>query len=231
MKGVILAGGLGTRLRPITLEIPKPLLTVHRKPIVEHIVDRFRVADIQELFVIVNEADLPLFEKWKRDAAPEVTLVTEVGRLGTWGGLIRYLGPRLTETFVVANGDVLNAVSLADLVIAHQSSDASITLHTVEVPNPSDFGVFESDAEGVIRKFHYKPAEPPSRYIMSGDYVVEPSVLLRCPDADVVSFETDVLPNEIAAGTVREFQSAGQWHDCGTFDRYEKAILEWPKTV
>lgn len=231
MKGVILAGGLGTRLRPITLEIPKPLLTIHRKPIVEHIVDRFRAAGIAPLYIIVNENDIPLFERWRKDAVPEAALVPEAGRLGTWGGLLKYLGKELDETFVVANGDILNAVSLSDLADDHAASDASITLHTVEVPNPSDFGVFESDAEGVIRKFHYKPEVPPSRYIMSGDYVVEPEVLLRSPVADIVSFETDVLPHEIAAGRVREFRSVGQWHDCGTFDRYEKAILEWPKAV
>lgn len=229
MKAVILAGGAGTRLHPITLEIPKPLLTVKRKPIIQYLVELFRSSDvIDEIFVLTNVNDVDLFEKWRQEYEnPDVTLIQETERLGTWGGVKKYLSSHLDDTFVVSNGDELKEIDIAAKYDFHKAKKAQVTIATVEVQNARDYGVLVSDGKGKVLEFHYKPLNPPSNYIMSGIYIAEPEVFSIDHPEQFISFEEHILPHIIKQGKLYEFRTAGRWYDCGTFERYEKAIAEW----
>ena len=117
---MIVAGGLGTRLHPVTLEIPKPLLTIKRKPIIQYLVELFRKHHVDDIFVLVNVKDRELFEKWKNDYGNDVTLIEEKERLGTWGGIKKYMAGSLTETFVVSNGDELKEIDIQAMRVFHK---------------------------------------------------------------------------------------------------------------
>lgn len=228
MKGVILAGGMGTRLHPITLEIPKPLLPVHRKPIIQYLVELFRSSAIHEIFILVNKRDRDVFEKWKREYKnSDVTFVIEEERFGTWGGVQKYLKDRLSDTFIVSNGDELKEVDIKKLLAFHKANKALATIASIEVSNPKDYGVLASDAKGIVEAFLYKPQHPPTNFIMSGIYAAEPEIFNFHFGSDVISFEEDVLPCVLEKRKLFEYKTNGRWYDCGTFERYEKAINEW----
>ncbi|KND50239.1 MAG: mannose-1-phosphate guanylyltransferase [Parcubacteria bacterium C7867-007] len=229
IQGIIQAGGKGTRLHPITLEIPKPLLTIGRRPIVQHLVDLFRKNGVGAIHVIVNNEDLPLFERWNKEYENEdIHFVVEESRLGTWGGIRKYLS-HIDSTFLVSNGDELKDIDITRLLEAHKQKGAQVTLGTVEVENPSDYGVVESGADGVISAFHYKPENPASNFIMAGIYAAEPSLFAHAPNGEneYISFEEDILPLVIESKGLYECQVPGRWNDCGTFERYERAIYDW----
>jgi NDP-sugar pyrophosphorylase family protein len=228
MNGVIIAGGKGSRLYPITLEIPKPLLTVGRKSIIQHLLDLFRKHRIERTYVIVHESDLPLFERWKREYEnDDVEFAVEGERLGTWGGIQTLVREHMTSTFVVSNGDELKEVDLSNLIAFHKGANALVTLGTVTVENPHEYGVVESHPDGRIRRFFYKPERPTSNYIMAGVYVAEPSIFEIKPDKGYASFEEHLLPKIIERDGLYEYRLAGRWNDCGTFERYESAIRDW----
>ena len=228
MQGVILAGGMGTRLHPITLEIPKPLLPVHRKPIIQYLVELFRASAVKEIFVLANRRDIGLFEKWKDEYNNrEVILTKEEERLGTWGGVQKYLRDKLTDTFIVSNGDELKEIDIDKLLTFHKANKALATVASIEVSNAKDYGVLVSDEKGRVKEFLYKPPSPPTNFIMSGIYAAEPKLFDFHFESDVISFEEDVLPKIIDGDKLFEFKASGRWYDCGTFERYEKAINEW----
>ncbi len=228
MKGIINAGGKGSRLHPITLEIPKPLLTIGRRPIIQHLVDLFREHGVKKIFVTVSVGDYELFSRWVKEYNnTDVVLIIELERHGTWGGIKKYLRPHHEQTFVVSNGDQLTDLDISELISFHREKNALVTLGTVEVDTPSEYGVLVSRKDGVVTAFHYKPDNPPSNFVMAGIYVAEPEVFDLGPDSDYVSFEEDVLPLIIKMRRLFECRSRARWHDCGTFDRYENAIHDW----
>ncbi len=228
MKYIIQAGGLGTRLRPITYEIPKPLLPVKRKPIIQYLVELFRKHDAEKIFVLANSQDAELFQKWNTDNGNrDVEIIQEENRLGTWGGILRYLKHELTDTFVVSNGDELKETDITRLLNFHTSKNALATLASVQVPNAQDYGVLVSNGENQISDFLYKPVQPPTNSIMAGLYAAEPKLLHIPVQGEVVSFEEQILPQLQQKKKLYEYKCNGRWYDCGTFERYEKAILEW----
>lgn len=229
VSGVINAGGKGTRLHPITLEIPKPLLTIGRKPIVQYSVELFRKHNISPIYVSVNKDDLSLFERWKSDYKnDDVSFIIEGERLGTWGGIRAFLTERNpSDVFVVLNGDELKEFDLTKLLVFHKKAGALITIGATEVKNPSDYSVLEVEKGGKIKAFHYKPKNPPSNLVHAGTHVVDSSLLELLPDEKVISFEEQIVPLILEKGKIYECQLTGRWHDCGTFERYEQAIYDW----
>lgn len=228
--GFINAGGKGTRLHPITLEIPKPLLTIGRKPIIQYQVELFRKHHIHPIFISINKNDTELFEKWKKDYKnKDVTLVIEKERLGTWGGIRTFLKKRGFEgIFVVSNGDELKEFNLTKLIAFHNTHSALITIGAATgVANPSDYSVLEVESDGKIKAFHYKPKVPPSNLTHAGTHVGDTALLTLLPREKVISFEEQIVPLILEQGRVYACPLTGRWHDCGTFDRYEQAIYDW----
>lgn len=228
MKGVIQAGGMGTRLHPVTLEIPKPLLPVKRKPIIQYLVELFLRYGVKPIYVIVNTKDKEVFFKWKREYRNhDVTLVEEKDRFGTWGGIQQYLQDDLTETFIVSNGDELKEIDIGAMVRFHKQKKALATIAAVKVENPSDYGVLVSNKEGKVQEFLYKPKNPPTSFVMAGLYVAEPALFAFHYESESLMAEEDVFPRVMREGKLYEFNYDGRWFDCGTFERYERAIMHW----
>ena len=233
MKAVILAGGLGTRLRPVTLEIPKPLLTVNRKPILNYLINLFSKHGIDNHLVLINKMhqdDYGWWQKRYKDEIPgNLTIEAESEPLGTFGGMKQLQGS-LQETFILSNGDELKDFDLSDLIQSHKNNQSNpvATIALVEVPNPSDYGVPVMEGDKII-EFLEKPQNPPSQFISSGLYIIEPAIFNYADwSKGFLMIENDIFPKLAAAGKLAGYKvKDGKWFDCGTLARWEKAIKEW----
>ena len=240
-QAVILAGGEGSRLRPITYEIPKPLVPVQGKAIVTWLVHFFARHGVTDVLVVIPPKWKHAFEAWREaclsnlDSSSQVAieLWEEYEPMGTMGALVHHLRERIgTDPVFVTNGDELKRLDLSTLETFHRQQknrdpQYAATIALVSVPNPSDYGVAETEGDRII-KFHEKPAEPPSSYISSGLYVIEPEVLGEVPrDKTFLMFEKDLWPRLAISNRLGGCKLDGQWYDCGTLERWEKAIKEW----
>ena len=233
MKAVLMAGGLGTRLRPVTYEIPKPLLSVKKRPIINYLIELFDKHGVTEVGILASEAHREDFQRWAKtwkDELPrkKVIIFFEPAPRGTFGGLRdlrKWLG---NEPFFVSNADELKDFDLARLAEFHKQQGSVATLALVEVPNAQDYGVPILD-NGLIKEFLEKPKEPPSSFINSGLYVFSPEVFSYAdPDKDFLMNETDIFPALAAQGKLSGLRMEdARWYDCGTLERWEKAINEW----
>lgn len=233
MKGIILAGGLGTRLYPVTLETPKPLLTVQRKPILNHLLELFKKHGVDEPTILINKNHEEDYHWWKtryqNELPQSMQIEIEPEPLGTFGGL-KNLAQRLDATFVLSNGDELKDFHLGELIRFHKnhSQRPLATIALVQVENPSDYGVPVLNGDK-IEQFLEKPKNPPSNFISSGLYILEPEVFKYADwSKNFLMIEKDIFPKLAAAGKLAGYKvKDGRWFDCGTFARWEKAIKEW----
>jgi NDP-sugar pyrophosphorylase family protein len=236
-QAVVLAGGQGTRLRPVTYEIPKPLVPVQGKPILTWQARWFARAGVVSLLVIVPVRWVEAFRRWQKDLGEElpsleIVLWEETEPLGTMGALVHELRPVLKQDAVfVTNGDELKGLDLAMLAAFHereaQDAKYAVSIALLQVPNPWDYGVAEMDGRK-IRRFHEKPAQPPSNLINSGLYALRPSVLEELAGREkFLMFEKELFPMLAESGRLGGCALSGPWYDCGTLERWEKAIHEW----
>lgn len=232
MKAIILAGGLGTRLRPITYEIPKPLVPVKKKPIITHLIEWFHKHAVEEVGVLASREHEKDFERWKALWEAEmpkdkITLWYEDRRRGTFGGMELLKDWIGNEAFVLTNGDELKDFDLKGLQEFHAGHDGIGTIWMVEVPNAHEYGVPILD-NNKITKFLEKPEHPPSNFINSGLYMFNPEVFNYADfSQDEISTEREIFPRLAAEGKLFGYKSAGRWYDCGNLERWEKAIREW----
>jgi NDP-sugar pyrophosphorylase family protein len=228
IKAVILAGGKGTRLFPITYEIPKPLLPVKKKPIINYLVDLFLGQGIGEVAVLINQNFQEEFFWWKKRYYPEekILIYKEEQPLGTFGGLY-YLKDWLSrKPFFLTNGDELKKIDLSKMTEFHQKKSVLATIALVEVPNPKDYGVVVCK-NGLAEQFLEKPKKPPTNYISAGLYLFSPQIFKYHPGPKFSMVETDLFPKLVQKKQLAGFEFEGEWMDCGTFERYEKAIKNW----
>ncbi len=233
MKAIILAGGLGTRLRPITYEIPKPLITVKKKPIINHLIHLFFRHGITDIAVLASEAHREDFLKWHEYSNPDlsqgnITIFFETKPRGTFGGmklLLEWLGG---EKFILSNGDELKDFDLKKLGEFHITHKPVGTIALVQVPNPSEYGVPVLE-DHKIREFLEKPKNPPTDFISSGLYILEPSVFDYADfSKEYIMIEKDIFPVLAKEGKLAGLRLEGaRWYDCGNLERWEKAIREW----
>lgn len=236
-KAIILAGGKGTRLYPVTLETPKPLLTVNKRPIVNYLINMFKKHGVQEIAITVRQSDFDDFSWWLRRWQNDlggvwVNLMAEkepMGTIGYWAhNLHTWTG---NELFFLTNGDELKDVNLTELAAHHQKTSALATIAAVEVPNPQEYGVIVFDGDH-IEKFLEKPENPPTNFISSGLYLIDPRVREYLA-GDIqkgrkfLMIEKDLFPKLATARKLTAYKSTGKWHDCGNLERWEKAIKEW----
>ena len=228
MKALITAGGKGTRLYPMTYEIPKPLLLVKRKPIINYLVDLFLEQGIEDVAVLINKNFKEEFTWWKKRYynKKEIKFVEEKEPLGTFGGLW-YLRKWLSETpFFLTNGDELKKIDLQKMTQFHNQHSALGTIALVKVPNPQDYGVAICDG-GIIKGFLEKPKRPPSDYISSGFYLFSPEIFEYHPGPKFTMVETDIFPKVAKEKKLAGFKFNGKWQDCGTWEKYSQAIKKW----
>ena len=194
MKALILAGGLGTRLRPLTYHIPKPLVPLVGKPLVCHIIDSLpEEVDSVILAVSYMKDDLDRYFH-EHDVGRQIILVSEDEPLGT-GGAIKNVSRYLDETFLAFNGDVVSSINTKRMLEFHRKRHGIGTIALWEVDDPTAFGVVALGNNGSITKFQEKPKreEAVSNRINAGTYVFEPDILDDIP-AGPVSIERQVFP-------------------------------------
>jgi mannose-1-phosphate guanylyltransferase len=219
VDAVVLVGGQGTRLRPLTATTPKPMLPTAGVPFLEHLLVRARDAGVDH--VVLSTSYKPeVFEGWFGDGARlgiEVEYVTEVEPLGTGGG-IRNVADRLRGgDFLVFNGDVLSGLDVAALLRTHREREAEVTLYLTEVEDARAFGCVPTDGEGRVTAFLEKMPKPVTNRINAGCYVFAPGVLDRVPAGRPVSVERETFPSLLADGArVYGHVDTSYWLDLGT---------------
>lgn len=228
MKAVVLVGGEGTRLRPLTYHAPKQMLPIVGVPMLERVLENLKRHGVTE--VILSLGYLPdrfveAYPDFVVGGLP-VSYAVEPEPLDT-AGAIRFaaLHGGVEETFVVVNGDVLTDLDLTELVATHRARGAETTIALHPVEDPSRYGVVVTDAEGRVLSFVEKPpaGDAPSNEINAGTYVMEPSVIdLITPDVKV-SVERVTFPELVALGTLFAQVDSGYWLDTGTPQAYLQA--------
>lgn len=221
MEAILLVGGRGTRLRPLTISTPKPLLPTAGVPFLAHQLARAGAAGITRI-VFATSYRAEMFEAAFGDEAygVELVYVDEPRPLGT-GGAIRNAAQALgcggDEPVLVLNGDILSGHSIPDQVAMHLKADAAVTLHLSEVDDPSRFGCVPTDENGRVTAFLEKTNNPVTNRINAGSYVFRRSVIDTIPFNEVVSVERETFPGLIASGqTVMGFVDPQYWLDVGT---------------
>src|SRR5687767_10779516 len=225
MKAILLAGGKGTRLRPLTVHTPKPIVPIFNRPFLYYQLDLLRqVAEIDEAILSLNYQPRRIEEIFGEGEGLGIRLryVVEPMPLGT-GGAIRYAGDSLTESVVVFNGDVLTQVDLAAVLRLHRERKAKATIVLTPVENPRAYGLVETDKDGNIRRFLEKPGEDEitCNTINAGIYVLEPDTFDRIPKDTAWSIERSFFPSLIERGeTFVAYIYDGYWIDIGTPAKY-----------
>ena len=227
-KAVILAGGLGTRLFPVTKEIPKALLPVKRIPIINYLIDLFYSNGIKNIAVLIDKDFRNDFSWWKRRYYPrkKIKIFEEKKPLGTFGGLYYFKNWISNNPFFLSNGDELKKIDLVKMIKFHQKIKPVGTIALVRVPNPQDYGVVLCEQE-LVQKFLEKPKNPPSKYINSGLYLLSPEIFKYHPGPKFTMIEKDIFPKLAKEKKLAGFKFKGKWMDTGTWERYEVAIKSW----
>ena len=231
MYAVVLVGGFGTRLRPLTLSTPKPLLPIANVRQLEHLIANLATAGITHVALALGFKPEPFFDAFPEGICAGVQLhyAVEPEPLDTAGAIAfaaRDAG--INDTFVVMNGDIMGDLDVASLISFHQQRGAEGTLHLTSVSDPSKFGVVETDSNGWVKRFVEKPApgETTSTVINAGTYVLEPSVLQRIPAGQKLSIERVVFPHMVSDGTLAAMATDDYWIDTGRPDTYLQANLD-----
>ena len=225
MKAIMLAGGKGTRLRPLTIHTPKPIVPIFERPFLHYQLDLLKqVPEIDEVILSLKYQPRRIEEIFGdgSDAGLNIRYVVEPAPLGT-AGAVRYAGESLHESVVVFNGDVLTNVDLAAVLRLHRERKAKATIVLTPVDNPTAYGLVETDAQGNITRFLEKPKadEITCDTINAGIYVLEPDTFDRIPKDEPWSIERSFFPSLIERGeTFVAYVDRGYWIDIGTPEKY-----------
>ena len=231
MRAVVLVGGFGTRLRPLTFTTPKPMLPVGNRPIIENLVSMLSQAGISEVVLALGFKPEPFMAAFPDGRCAGVALhyAVEPEPLDT-GGAIRFAAQHagIDDTFVVVNGDVLTDLDVGRLISFHRETAAEATIHLTPVDDPSAYGVVELDDTGRVKRFVEKPAPgtAPSNLINAGTYVFEPSVLERIEGGRKVSIERETFPALVEKGSLFALSTDDYWIDTGRPDTYRQANFD-----
>ncbi len=228
MKAVVLVGGEGTRLRPLTETIPKPLLPLMDRPSLDHVLDHLARHGVHE--VVLSSSYLEeTFHSFieERHGDPRITWITEKRPLGTGGAIVNALECLDDEPFLALNGDILTDLDLTSMLAFHleRGASATIALHHVEDARP--FGLVPTEPDGRVVEFREKPAELVPGDINAGTYVLEPDALAGWRRGESISIERQVFPALIQSGKpVYGFLSDAYWLDLGTPEKYLQAHFD-----
>jgi mannose-1-phosphate guanylyltransferase / phosphomannomutase len=230
MKAVVMAGGEGTRLRPLTSNQPKPMVPIVGKPCMEHILDLLRTHAFDD--VIVTLAFMPqairgYFGDGEAFGLP-IRYSVEEAPAGT-AGSVKLAEEALDETFLVISGDALCDIDLGALVRFHKEKGALATIGLKSVPNPLEFGIVVTDGEGRIERFLEKPSwgQVFTDTINTGIYVLEPEVLRHVPVETPYDFSKELFPLLLEMGKpLYGFVCEGYWQDIGNLDQYRQANFD-----
>lgn len=229
---LILAGGKGTRLRPLTYEMPKPLIPVRGRTLTEHTIDKLKEAGVENIIISVGYLGQQVIDYFQnKDLGVKIHFVTEDVPLGTGGCLKLINNPELfQDDFIVVNGDNLFDLNWEDMILLHKETKALATIALSSVEDPSAYGVADLKGNNIVN-FVEKPKkeEAPSNLISSGYYIFSPKIFEILPSTDSFMLEHDVFPKVAELDQLMGYSDDGQWFDTGTFDRWEDVIMNWKK--
>jgi mannose-1-phosphate guanylyltransferase len=225
MKAILLAGGKGTRLRPLTIHTPKPIVPIFDRPFLQFQLDLIRkVPEIDEVILSLNYQPRRIEEIFGDGGDTGVSLryMVEPAPLGT-GGAIRFAAQSLHDSVVVFNGDVLTEIDLQAVIALHRERRARATIVLTPVENPAAYGLVETDVDANVRRFLEKPDphQITCNTINAGIYVLEPDTFDRIPPDAPYSIERSYFPSLIERGeTFVAYVYNGYWIDIGTPEKY-----------
>jgi mannose-1-phosphate guanylyltransferase len=230
MQALLIAGGFGTRMRPLTYTRPKHLLPIANRPHIEHVFDLLQRYDVNDA-VLLTSFLAEAFSQTVAAAAErgmQVSVCREETPLGTAGALKNAAQIVGAEPFLAMNGDVLTAADLSTLLEFHRANGGTATMLLTPVEDPSQFGVVATDSRGCVETFIEKPpkGEAPSQLINAGVYVLEPEVLDRIPEGEEHSAERQLFPALVEQGELFALPTESYWLDVGTPSKYLQANLD-----
>lgn len=224
LKAVILVGGPGTRLQPLTFTVPKSLVPVLNRPVMEHMLAYLRQFGVEDVILTLNYLPDAIRDRFGdgREFGVRLTYCLEKEPLGT-AGAVKNAASHLDGPFIVLNGDIFTEMDLADMYASHVANKAKATIALTWVDDPGAFGVVETDEKNQVRRFVEKP--PPgtatTNWINAGIYFLEPPVLGYIPPNQHYMFERGLFPRLLEAGEpVFGYPYRGYWLDMGTLAQY-----------
>jgi len=224
MKALFLAGGMGTRLKPLTDELPKPMVPIMNKPLLERSMENLRKCGINE--IVISTGYKPQYiENYFGNGSKfglKIEYICEESPMGT-GGAIKKTGHLYNDTFLVLNADILCNMDFQELVAHHKSKSAAVTIAVTRVSNPSAYGVIEYNKNDYALSFTEKPKadEIKSNFINAGVYVFEPEVLREIAEDRPVSVEREIFPALLRSGhKIAVYKGCKYWMDIGTPEKY-----------
>lgn len=229
-KVFILAGGLGTRLKPLTNEIPKPMVEIDGKPLLEHVISLFKKYGVYDIILAVHYKKEKIMNYFKdgSEFGVKITYIEEKEPLGTAGALLLAKN-MLNETFFMINADDLMNINLQNMLEFHRKNKAVATIALTKIEDTREYGVAKLEGDKIV-EFVEKPLPEvaPSHLISSGLYILEPEVIDLIPKREgIIRMETEVFPDIAKSGKLYGYPFPGQWFDTGTLERYEQVKREW----
>ncbi|QOR65531.1 nucleotidyltransferase family protein [Cytobacillus suaedae] len=231
MKGVIIAGGRGNRLRPLTNSLPKPMVPLLNKPVMEYSIDLLKQHGITSIAVTTHYLSKSIKDYFGDGSKFGVSLsyFHENQPLGTAGGLLNAKG-FLNEPFIVVSGDILTDFNLTEAIHYHLEKDALLTILLTEVENPLQYGLVETDEKGKVHRFVEKPSDWEDVYndkVNTGIYIVNPEVFSYWSSGSFYDFSRDLFPKLIENKEgLYGFLCKGYWSDIGCYERYRQTELD-----
>ncbi|MFA7249135.1 MAG: NDP-sugar synthase [Dehalococcoidia bacterium] len=219
MRAIVLAGGEGTRMRPLTWRTPKPLVPLLNRPLLDHLLLHLRSHGFDQITLALTHRAEAIQQSFGRGERLGLALeyAYEDTPLGS-GGAIAMIAGGWTETFLVCNGDIVTDLDLTAMLAAHRARGAELSISLFEVDDPSPFGVADMDGTGRIRRFVEKPPrdQAPSRLVNSGSWLFEPSLLADMDPTRFNRVEDELFPRVCEQGRpVYGYSHAGYWADVG----------------
>lgn len=231
-KALVLAGGDGVKMRPFTYELPKTMLPVKGRPILEHIIDLLREYDVRDIYVAIGYLGEKIKDHFGDGSkfGVKIHYIEEKKRLGT-GGSLKVTFPELSsDPFLMIWGDVLIDIDLGDFINFYLEESSAMTVALTSVSDPTDYGSVRLHGDQIV-EFVEKPRKSKSisHLVSAGVHIVDPSIKDFLPSKPQFMLEKDVIPELIKKGQIRGYLFEGQWFDVGTPEIYKRAIKEWER--
>ena len=233
MKAIIMAGGEGSRLRPLTCEKPKPMANIMNRPAMEHMIGLLRRKGITDIAVTLQYLPSKIRDYFGDGQRFGVTLTyfTENEPLGT-AGSVKNATDFIQEPFLVISGDAITDLALDEAIAFHQEKKAAVTIVTKKVENPTEYGIVVTDQHKRIVQFLEKPqwSEVFSDTVNTGIYIIEPKVMELVKSGQNTDFSKDVFPKLLLRGEpMYSFETEAYWCDIGDLEAYRQCQFDWMK--
>ncbi|MBI2843589.1 MAG: NDP-sugar synthase [Armatimonadetes bacterium] len=230
MQAIILAGGRGTRLHPLTMSTPKPMLPLFSKPVMEHCITLLRRHGVDEIIVALSDQAKEIVEHFGDGSLWDVNIrySVEDEPRGT-AGAVKLIQPYISGTFLVVSGDTITDIDLSEAIEFHREKSAIATMLLHQVVDPADYGIVQQEDDGRITRLLEKPrsSEVFSRTVNTGIYVLEPEALSSIPYFTTYDFSRDLFPRMLRnMEPVYGCQLPGHWCDVGNIIEYRNAHFD-----